>query len=1114
MFQVSNQWIFFGLDISLKVIVLAAFAACTMKLIRIRDPNVRHRVWTGVVGGMLMLPLLALVLPSVPLAVPTAWIGSKAESPTIAEVAPPAASRGSDRRRDTEVFQAAAAPTVEASSSPVLPPAETQRSTPKLPEPVVASSRVERPTLSIPGMLLLGWCVGTTALALRLMIGLWSTSRLIARARRLPKASIDDCLKSLSAGVPHGRLTVRETNEILVPVTVGWLKPTVLLPIEWRVWSDDKLRAVIVHEFTHVARRDFFVVVATEFNRCLYWFHPVSWWLRRRLADLAEEACDDAAIEQTGNPAGYARHLLELASLLTARTGRRIRPSVSMARESNVESRIATILDFKRPLSRRLTWPTATAIILVSAVVITSAAALRPVRAVEPADEVASTVTAEATTQPGNGSGNESADETVRVHGQVTNEQGQPLANARVRLYRIERSVWYAAGDDATLIQELNVGTDGRFDDNIDRSVLNQGPGGWRVLVVSAKGFAHATFNANPAIRVKADGTYKPKPDFMKDPIEAKLIPQVPVRGRILSIEGQPIANATVSIFQLERADPNDLDQWIARAKEKPLITTKTNRMMMMGATPKGKAFPSEHRLHLPEETVETVSTDRLGAFEIAGVGRDDAVVLRIRGDGITNAMVHVLGREMETIYARHVIRTSTAGTYYGRTFDFVAQPSVPVYGVVRDVQTKAPLVDIPVAVGSVYGTIMSHTGHIVTRTDGEGRYRIEGLPIPPRGTRKGDRNSLSVRPGQLPYIETHAICVPLGDGVNPIEFNIELRRAVMAKGRITDRSTGKPIKAELYYTPFLSNDHTDKYQRFSDNVRMMLGNDTRYHSDTDGFFQIPVIPGRGVLAAKVFEGEFIAGYGKKLIEEFRDDKGGLSPATSDHIVISQYHSIKEIDAPENVNEMDVAMEVDRGESVTVHFVDPEGEPLQNVGVSGHDSRRGHAMFNDDHSEAVGLVIGEVRPMTFTHRKRGLFRLYRLIPKKGQTDVTVTLFPQSIVSGRLVDPEGRPLPDLTLEARHDNTPNSIATLAPVTTDTDGRFEYLVNVGATFTILGRTEKFVKVASGIKVASPQRIDLGDVTIDPDAERWADAIPKRAPIVTDLPTTIPSGAPSTRE
>ena len=96
MFQISNQWMLFLLDVSTKALLLAVIAGIALKLLRLRDSNVRHRVWSSVLAGMLLLPLLALVLPAIPLSIPAGWanFGSTVEqvpleAPTLASLVPP-----------------------------------------------------------------------------------------------------------------------------------------------------------------------------------------------------------------------------------------------------------------------------------------------------------------------------------------------------------------------------------------------------------------------------------------------------------------------------------------------------------------------------------------------------------------------------------------------------------------------------------------------------------------------------------------------------------------------------------------------------------------------------------------------------------------------------------------------------------------------------------------------------------------------------------------------------------------------------------------------------------------------------------------------------------------
>ena len=85
MFEISNQWLLFVLDLSAKSLVLALVAGIAMKLFRLRDSNLRHRIWSGVLIGMLALPLLSLSLPAIPVSVSQEWNAADASALPEAE---------------------------------------------------------------------------------------------------------------------------------------------------------------------------------------------------------------------------------------------------------------------------------------------------------------------------------------------------------------------------------------------------------------------------------------------------------------------------------------------------------------------------------------------------------------------------------------------------------------------------------------------------------------------------------------------------------------------------------------------------------------------------------------------------------------------------------------------------------------------------------------------------------------------------------------------------------------------------------------------------------------------------------------------------------------------
>ncbi len=75
MFDLAVQWLIVTVDISVKAMVLAAIAMLSLRLLKLDDSNLRHRTWTGVLIGMLLLPVLSQTLPTLqlPVAVPEHW---------------------------------------------------------------------------------------------------------------------------------------------------------------------------------------------------------------------------------------------------------------------------------------------------------------------------------------------------------------------------------------------------------------------------------------------------------------------------------------------------------------------------------------------------------------------------------------------------------------------------------------------------------------------------------------------------------------------------------------------------------------------------------------------------------------------------------------------------------------------------------------------------------------------------------------------------------------------------------------------------------------------------------------------------------------------------------
>jgi beta-lactamase regulating signal transducer with metallopeptidase domain len=161
------------------------------------------------------------------------------------------------------------------------------------------------------------------ALMLRLLSGLVLSWRITRAATPISEAWVEG-------------FDVRCSRWVDAPATVG---SVILLPADHMAWTPARRLAVLAHEGAHVARRDFAIQLAASVNRAVFWFNPLSWWLRRHLADLAEAASDDAAIARLNDRFAYAEILLEIAGRVRALPG-----AVAMGGQAAVASRIKRIL--------------------------------------------------------------------------------------------------------------------------------------------------------------------------------------------------------------------------------------------------------------------------------------------------------------------------------------------------------------------------------------------------------------------------------------------------------------------------------------------------------------------------------------------------------------------------------------------------------------------------------------------------------------------------------------------------------------------------------------------------------------------------------------------------
>ncbi len=250
-------------EISLRIVAAAAAVGLVLVVLRVRSGAARHAAWLAVLLAMLTMPGLMAIVPSVEVAVPSRLaldFGGISGEPNSYESLERPASLDF-----TEPLPAVAV------NSPSLG----------------AKSSRNRPAFDWRVAAIVFYSAGVLFFFVRIVVGWLLGRRLVARAIRVA------C---------DNQAPVFESPAVATPMTTGIVSPCVLLPVTWREWPEDKLQAVMAHENAHIARRDSLVALLARANRAIFWFHPLAWWLERTLAVTAEQACDETAARQVGQP--------------------------------------------------------------------------------------------------------------------------------------------------------------------------------------------------------------------------------------------------------------------------------------------------------------------------------------------------------------------------------------------------------------------------------------------------------------------------------------------------------------------------------------------------------------------------------------------------------------------------------------------------------------------------------------------------------------------------------------------------------------------------------------------------------------------------------------------
>lgn len=588
---------------------------------------------------------------------------------------------------------------------PLSPPISTapQAVIPVSPEPAPTTFPV------LPSL----YVLGLTLCLARLTIAATRTRRLVQRA--IPTKHPE--LPTLTAHFGlRGTPKLARSTEITSPLLAFG---TILLPSEA---SDDE-PLILAHELAHLKRHDLVWELVLSLIQAVFWFHPLVWWAKREESLAREQAADALAITHTKAPrADYARALL--AASLQRSNGASLLAVGAITRGSRLRRRLNALAQPRLPYRQ--------AVALGTLASVTALCAFVPWKA------VAKQVTARSPLP------------ARTIEGHVRRQDGQPIANAQVRLVRYMGSgftrtegKFVKTPSIAEVVAQTKTAADGtyRFPGTHSGSRLH--------LLIDAPGFA-------PTDRFASGGRITLEPilrweavvvDAQGRPLAGKKITAVGIsevrrtlnpklyegltdsQGRF-TVEGceRPGAKYTV-LFALDAAP-------LVMAAMTPSQTENTlfQRLVMVpGKTLSGQITDTKGT-PLPAVRVDICSYTPLhfpGNNGITGCRTDAQGYFQSPLLPPGNYQIDISSQD-KTLAPLHLPKL-TLGTQQSTNIKLTLTPGVTVRGKVTDAQTGKPIPNLLMSVTRTWDILkqgkLTPSGHSVSggmyTTDAKGNYEV-----------------------------------------------------------------------------------------------------------------------------------------------------------------------------------------------------------------------------------------------------------------------------------------------------------------------------------------------------------------------------------------------------
>lgn len=190
------------------------------------------------------------------------------------------------------------------------------------------------------------YIAGIAFLLMRLVVNLMQVRGLSNKGLSVTDAQWNEWLQQWQGKLEITRkVRLYFSERINVPVTIGALKPIVLLPIAcMNNLSTEQVEAILLHELAHIKRHDYLLNILQTLVETVLFFNPFVWLISRIIRKEREHCCDDVVITYLNTPLHYAK---ALATLETHRMNNELALAAT-GNKHQLLNRIKRIMEMKK----------------------------------------------------------------------------------------------------------------------------------------------------------------------------------------------------------------------------------------------------------------------------------------------------------------------------------------------------------------------------------------------------------------------------------------------------------------------------------------------------------------------------------------------------------------------------------------------------------------------------------------------------------------------------------------------------------------------------------------------------------------------------------------------